>query len=278
VGAPLVFEADRVVINTTGGEGYILRNMARGPATIARALAIGGRMSFSPVPLGANGFILASDARWTEQLGTHGYMMAYSLPYGSMREFTPLWLNAVVTPAGLPGEAAVDTGVLYTADKYGRLYALRHGTGELLWCRQYENRTLVNCYDGGPEQPGFINNGPGVDEERVYFVFRNSQGPARGNGIVFALNKATGQIVWQQSMPAWGNTAPVPMGCGKPTSIGRDDGWQYHSAAPAPSTRTRSPSTFAGPPTTRATAPPSTCRWRAAGTTPSRRAGILRKT
>jgi outer membrane protein assembly factor BamB len=61
---------------------------------------------------------------------------------------------------------------------------------------------------------GFINNGPGVDEERVYFVFRNNTGPNEGNGRIIALDKATGTLLWQHDLPhGKGNTAPVPAGC-----------------------------------------------------------------
>lgn len=204
VGAPLVFGGDQVVIGTTSGESYIIKGLASGQASF-RGLDIGGRISFSPVPLGETGFIMASDARQGR-----GYMMAYSLARPGVTEFTPAWPAAVLTPAGIPGEAAMDADTVYFADKFGRLYALRAESGELLWCKQYPS--LTDCRDGGNPQPAFINNGPGVDEDRVYYVFRNNQGPNRGPGHVVALNKATGALVWERSMEFRGNTAPVPMG------------------------------------------------------------------
>lgn len=209
VGAPLLFPDDTVVIGTTSGEAYIIKGLATGRASV-RGLRIGGRISFSPVPVGTSAFLMAADARHDQQHGTHGYMMAYSLASPGIREFQPRWPAAVVTPAGIPGEAAIDAGSVYFADKFGRLYALRLDNGELLWCRQYP--TMGACTAGGDSQPGFINNGPGVDEDRVYFVFRNSEGPNRGNGHVVAIHKATGELVWRQPMSFRGNTAPVPMG------------------------------------------------------------------
>ncbi|HWI64195.1 MAG TPA: PQQ-binding-like beta-propeller repeat protein [Symbiobacteriaceae bacterium] len=210
VGAPLVYDRDTVVIGTTNGEAIIVRGIASGTAT-QRTLPIGGRISFSPVPLGESSFIIASDARSAPGLGTHGYMMSYSLGNDGRREFAPSWPAAVVTASGIPGEAAVDAETVFVADKHGKLYALRHDSGELLWCRQYPG--LGACVDDGGAEPAFINNGPGVDEDKVYFVYRNDQGPNRGGGHIVALNKATGELVWRRDMGDFkGNTAPVPMG------------------------------------------------------------------
>lgn len=210
VGAPLVFGDDTVVVGTTSGESYIVKGLTQGTAW-SRGLSVGGRISFSSVPLGEGAFLMASDARWTPALGNHGYMMAYSLPGSGATEFQPRWPAAVTTAAGIPAEAAIDANTVYFSDKFGKLYALRLDNGELLWCRQFPS--MGACSEGGPSQPGFINNGPGVDENHVYFVFRNNRGPNNGNGQVIALNKLTGDLVWQQPMTAKGNTAPVPMGC-----------------------------------------------------------------
>ncbi|HYF95734.1 MAG TPA: PQQ-binding-like beta-propeller repeat protein [Symbiobacteriaceae bacterium] len=210
VGAPLVFGGDIVVIGTTNGEAIIVRGIASGVAT-QRTLPVGGRISFSPVPLGESSFIIASDARTAPGLGTHGYMMSYGLGTDGRREFAPSWPAAVVTAAGIPGEAAVDAETVFMADKFGRLYALRHDSGELLWCRQYPG--MQACTDDGGAQPSFINNGPGVDEDKVYFVYRNDRGPNQGGGYLVAMGKATGQVAWQHDMGDFkGNTAPVPMG------------------------------------------------------------------
>ena len=208
VGAPLVFPGDKVVIGTTNGDGFILKGLASGTVS-PRVLWIGGRISFSPVPLGETGFLIASDARYTPEIGTHGYMMAYGLGTGAGDEFSPRWAAAVKTDAGIPGEAAIDDQTVYFADKYGKLYALRLDTGEPLWCRQFPG--LGPCQPGRAGQPAFINNGPGVDENQVYFVFRNNQGPNVGGGQVIAINKATGQVAWSRAMEFDGNTAPVPM-------------------------------------------------------------------
>ncbi|MDF2629918.1 MAG: hypothetical protein K0R39_3749 [Symbiobacteriaceae bacterium] len=217
VGAPLVYDRDTVVVGTTNGEAIIVRGIASGVAT-QRTLPIGGRISFSPVPLGESGFIIASDARYANNLGTHGYMMAYGLGNDGRREFAASWPAAVVTAAGIPGEAAVDAETVFMADKFGKLYALRHDSGELLWCRQYPG--MGACTDTGGAAPAFINNGPGVDENNVYFVYRNDQGPNKGGGHVVALNKATGALVWQRDMGDFkGNTAPVPMGCAQSTQM-----------------------------------------------------------
>ncbi|HEY3368629.1 MAG TPA: PQQ-binding-like beta-propeller repeat protein [Symbiobacteriaceae bacterium] len=208
VGAPLVYAGDTVVIGTTNGDAVIIRGLASGTAH-SRVMHIGGRISASPVPLGESGFLMASDARWSEELGTHGYLMAYSLAGPGVREFAPRWPAAVATPSGIPGESAIDDMTIYTADKHGRLYALRLDTGELIWCRQFPG--LGPCQPGGPAAPAFINNGPGIDVDRVYFVFRNNQGPDVGPGQIVALDKGTGRLIWQQPMNAKGNTAPVPL-------------------------------------------------------------------
>ncbi len=209
VGAPLPFSGDTVVIGTTSGEAYIIKGIGTDGIARVRSTPVGGRISFSPMPLGATGFIIASDARYSPERGTHGYMMAYSLATPEVREFTPKWPAAVITPAGIPGEAAIDARTVFFADKFGKLYALRVDTGELLWCRQYPG--FGPC-DGSRGAPAFINNGPGVDENHVYFVFRNNRGPNQGGGHVVALNKATGTLVWERPMEFKGNTAPVPMG------------------------------------------------------------------
>lgn len=208
VGAPLPFSGDKVVIGTTNGESYILTGMASGRTSV-RGLAIGGRISASPMPIGESAFVMSSDARWSNELGSHGYMMAYNLSGSGNREFSPRWPGAVATQAGIPGESAIDANTIYFADKWGKLYALSLETGQLLWCKQFPG--LAPC--GRDESaPAFINQGPGVDEEHVYFVFRNNAGPNQGNGQVVALNKATGELVWQRPMEFQGNTAPVPLG------------------------------------------------------------------
>jgi outer membrane protein assembly factor BamB len=208
VGAPLVFPGDTVVIGTTSGEAYIVQGLATGTARV-RGLAIGGRISFSPVPLGPSGFLMGSDARYAADLGSHGYLMAYGLGGPAGGQFSPKWPSAVVTDSGIPGEAAIDAQTVYFADKHGKLFALKLDTGELMWCRQFPG---MGACTGGDSAPAFINNGPGVDENQVYFVFHNDQGPNQGTGHIVALNKATGELLWQQPMDFMGNTAPVPMG------------------------------------------------------------------
>lgn len=63
-----------------------------------------------------------------------------------------------------------------------------------------------------------------MDEERVYFVFRNNAGPNQGDGRIIALDKATGRLLWQQDLPhGKGNTAPVPMN--NVVIVGDTGGW-----------------------------------------------------
>jgi hypothetical protein len=213
VGAPLAFADDTVVIGTTSGEAFIIKGLTTGAAT-ARGFVLGGRISSSPVPFGERGFIMASDARTEPALGTHGYVMGFSLSDGALSEFHPLWPAGVATPRGIPGEVAIDARTVYLADKIGRLYALSLETGELLWCRQYPGLGPCQGYNRAspPHAPAFINSGPGLDEDRVYFVFRNNQGFNQGGGQIVALSKQTGQLEWQRSLSYQGNTAPVPLG------------------------------------------------------------------
>lgn len=208
VGAPLPFAGDRVVIGTTNGESFILTGMASGKTSV-RGLTIGGRISASPMPIGESAFVMSSDARSSSELGNHGYMMAYNLGGSGVREFTPRWPGAVATQAGIPGESAIDANTIYMADKWGKLYALSLETGQMLWCKQFPG---LGACDRDESAPAFINQGPGVDEERVYFLFRNNRGPNDGNGQLVALNKATGELVWQRPLEYKGNTAPVPLG------------------------------------------------------------------
>ncbi len=207
VGAPLVFPGDRVVVGTTDGRVYIISGLAAG-APFPLHQEVGGRISFSPVPIGSNAFIVGSDAR-VDARGVHGYLGAYYLGGGGVSEFDPYWAANVKTPSGIPAEAAIDANTVYFSDKWGRMYALRLDTGELLWCRQFPG---LGACEGAGTPGAFINNGPGVDEDKVYFVFRNNAGPNQGGGQVVALNKATGQVSWTQPMDYQGNTAPVPMG------------------------------------------------------------------
>jgi hypothetical protein len=90
VGAPLPFSDDKVVIGTTNGESYILTGMAAGRTSV-RGLSIGGLISASPMPIGESTFVMASDTRWSNELGSHGYMMAYNLCRFGIREFSPRW-------------------------------------------------------------------------------------------------------------------------------------------------------------------------------------------
>lgn len=158
VTAPLPYHQDTVVIGTTSGEAYVIRGLSSGTA-MARGVQIGGRISSSPVPVGDHSFIIASDARYEENVGTHGYLMAMSLGQGALglHPFRPTWHAAVLTQSGIPGEVAIDARTIYMADKHGKLYALSLDTGQLFWCRQFP---AMNACTGSSGTPGFIKVKP----------------------------------------------------------------------------------------------------------------------
>lgn len=189
VGAPLVYPDGTVVVGTTDGEVFIIRSLATGHPVTSR-MCLGGRMSSAPVPIGTSSFVVASDGRASG--GGYGYLAAFWLASGRHWDFERRW--ELFTPAGIPGEVAVDGAMIYFADKRGTLYAAALADGRVMWHRAVD---------------GFINKGPGVSPEEVYFAARSPGGTGTGN--LLAVHKRTGEVAWSVVLPGDGNTAPVPV-------------------------------------------------------------------
>lgn len=193
VTAPLVYPDGTVVLGTTDGEVWVVRGLADG-SPVASRICLGGRISSSPVPVGDRAFIIASDGRVAGGAGSYGYVMAFWRSGSGHTDFEPRWPEPVFTPAGVPGEVAVDGTLIYFADKRGTIYAASLDDGRIMWHRATD---------------GFINMGPGVDIEHVYFALRDPGGS--GHGSLVALRKRSGVEAWSVPLPGDGNTAPVPL-------------------------------------------------------------------
>ncbi|MBU3921307.1 MAG: PQQ-binding-like beta-propeller repeat protein, partial [Alphaproteobacteria bacterium] len=95
------------------------------------------------------------------------------------------WEYETLTKRGLEATPIVVDGVMYTSGVLGAVYALDARTGEELWTFQPEVDMQVNraaCCD-------MVNRGVAVWKGQVYV--------AALDGILYALDAATGEIAWQ---------------------------------------------------------------------------------
>lgn len=225
VSAPLVFPGDRVVFGTTDGRVWRVTGLASAAfsSPIDDKVTLGGRVSSSPVPLGADAFVIGTDGA-----PEGGRIMAYNL------DLEPLWQRPdgspdyVYSPFGVPASfARVDDRQIYYSDKRGLVYALDGHLGEYTW--------IGNI----PGEMVFLNNSPAVDPHHVYYTVRNSS-DANGLGQLVAFSRAgLGSFsppVWTANLPGRGNTAPLVWG---PAGIvmvgdtsGRITGWSTATGEP----------------------------------------------
>ena len=137
---------------------------------------------------------------------------------GILREFPDDGLTVkwrVPVNGGYSGPAVADGRVFVldyveteprTMDGTERVLALDEETGETLWTHEWSTtyRMLMFTYATGPRAT------PTVDGDRVYVT--------GSTGLIFCLNAATGEVIWQKdtvaeydtSIPVWG-TSSAPL-------------------------------------------------------------------
>jgi quinohemoprotein ethanol dehydrogenase len=103
-------------------------------------------------------------------VGELGYAWGYDLEFSSTLEATPIVVD----------------GVLYTSGNAGRTYALDAATGALKW--KFEP-TLDKKIDYEGAGYGFVNRGVAVSHGKVLV--------GAADGWLYALNAATGAVVWK---------------------------------------------------------------------------------
>jgi quinohemoprotein ethanol dehydrogenase len=105
-----------------------------------------------------------------DNIGQLGYAWGYDLEFSSTLEATPLVID----------------GVMYTSGNAGRTYALDAATGAVRW--KFEP-TLDSKIDYEGAGYGFVNRGVAVSQGKVLV--------GAADGWLYALNAATGAVVWK---------------------------------------------------------------------------------
>ena len=103
-------------------------------------------------------------------VGELGYAWGYDLEFNSTLEATPLVID----------------GVMYTSGNAGRTYALDAATGALRWKFEPALDKKID-YEGAGY--GFVNRGVAVSQGKVFV--------GAADGWLYALNAATGAVVWK---------------------------------------------------------------------------------
>jgi polyvinyl alcohol dehydrogenase (cytochrome) len=103
------------------------------------------------------------------------------------------WVPAAPTnpgqPAGLLASPTVVNGTVYIGANTGIFYALNEATGAVLWHRSLGYVTTTTCGALGIVSTATVAPAPGSGTLTVYV--------AGGNGYLYALNAATGAVVWR---------------------------------------------------------------------------------
>lgn len=92
-------------------------------------------------------------------------------------------------------------GVVYAADRHGRIQALEAETGDSLWSQDVSGEktsSFLNIFDKGPSAR--ISGGLTLEEDVVYF--------GTENGEVYALNSENGEIIWRTEVAGEVMAAP----------------------------------------------------------------------
>lgn len=157
--------------------------------------------------------------------------------YAELENFTPSVKSDLVwkTRVGLGTEEhftqlqpAYDDGVVYAADRHGLLIAHNADTGERLWQRDLSG--VDRWFEHFPRgESARLSAGPVIVGERMYL--------SSENGIVFALDKATGETIWEAQVKGEVMTAPtvaegfvvIHLSNGFLIALNEDDGSQVWS-------------------------------------------------
>jgi outer membrane protein assembly factor BamB len=103
----------------------------------------------------------------------------------------PRWSTPI--PSSVHGTVAVDGGRVFVPSLRGSLFALDATDGSLLWQRDPEPGTPPS------NQRAYSYYSPTVAAGRVYWAYQTRFGPA-SQGLLVALDPATGAAVWQAPM------------------------------------------------------------------------------
>ena len=122
-----------------------------------------------------------------------GYIYAVDAATGHMRWRFQRTVN-VSTRVGIDGYPALDGDSLYVASDGGTVYALDAQTGKERWLF-----TL-------PDSKGHIYAAPAVGQGKVFISSGN------GTNAFYALDEATGKIIWQRSEPQGFDGYPLLLG------------------------------------------------------------------
>jgi PKD repeat protein len=152
-----------------------------------------------PAALAGSSLTAASTSDWPAYL----YGPAHSSYNASATAITPAnagavthdwtWAPAAPTatgqPSGLEASPTVVNGVVYIGANTGIFYALNESTGKVLWHQFLGYVTKTTCGALGIVSTATVEPAPGGGPLTVYV--------AGGNGYLYALNAATGAVVWK---------------------------------------------------------------------------------
>lgn len=140
-------------------------------------LLVGGQALAAP---GGNGWSTAGgDRQNTRYAATESKISA-----GNVSRLQKTW--EFVTGSDVSATPAVDAQRVYVPDWAGNLYAVDRGTGAQVWSRR------ISDYTGVPGDRARAT--PAVTDTALYL---GNQGPFGGGGDFFAVDKATGALLWR---------------------------------------------------------------------------------
>ena len=92
-------------------------------------------------------------------------------------------------PAGLLASPTVVGGTVYIGAKTGIFYALSESSGKVLWSQNLGFVKATTCGANGIVSTATVQDAPGGGPLTVYV--------AGGDGYLYALSAATGQVIWK---------------------------------------------------------------------------------
>ncbi len=149
---------------------------------------------------------VTSETNWTAyngDLGGNRYTTLSQINKSTVKRVVPKWVFRIPTGARLQGTPAVADGVMYVTQS-NECYALDAGNGRQIW-RYQRPRTSGLAGDAASG----INRGVALSADKLFMVTDNAH--------LIALNRATGQIVWDVEMADWrenhgATSAPLAVG------------------------------------------------------------------
>jgi PQQ-dependent dehydrogenase (methanol/ethanol family) len=123
-------------------------------------------------------------------LGNQNYSALRQINKANVKQLGAIWLNEIeggITTGTNQSTTIVKDGVIYIESALGKLHAVDGVTGQTKWVY--------------PGKGTITRRGPAIGQGMVYTI-------ATGNTVV-ALNKDTGQVVWEKQINGYGNVAKV---------------------------------------------------------------------